>query len=480
MDNTEKITIEFERDPITRKVHRVLPEEVGYRGGSHQSDLDVSKIRTELPFDRFDPNQLPYARWGDLDNFPTYVRQQLEKVPLTLRALNRLVEMMYGEGIGYVDNAVLAKGGFEPHFTNEINDFMFDNAIATEWYAPQALEYLMFANAFSEAEQDYNGKITGLWHKTAEFCRLSQQSKKTGRIEYLIFSPEFQHNRTLTFKDGIDKNYIALPLFKFYDQKNFFESLRSTNFGFHTQHISSGTSYYARLLWFGLLLDKGWLSVAEIAPKQAWSMMKKQPILKYIITIPVNYFIFRHPEWDSYGAERRKDIIDKKIKEIEDYLNNNEDGNFKHFAQICDEDEATHEKVGKIEIEAVDDKVKNGTWIPDASVANLEILNALGLNPNQMQLANQQGKSMGAGSGSDSRVGYNTHILNNTLDQQKILYPLNVIARRNKWNVTFYIKHEPQVATNMDKSGIGESSKGKKPKKKASGINDGRDNGTVQ
>jgi len=477
MENTEKIVVEMERDPLTRKVYRVLPDEVGY-SNSKDGDIDVSKIRTDLPFDRFDPNQLPYARWGDLDNFPTFVRTQLEKVPLSIRALRRLVEMMYGEGIGYVKNEDLANEQLIPHYDSEIDDFLFENAIATEWFPYQALEYLMFANAFSEAEVDFEGKVVGLWHKTAEFCRLSQQSKKTNRIEFLIFSPEFQHNRTITWKDFYDGNYIPLPLFQFFDQRNFFKNLRGSNFAFHTKQASSGVSYYARLLWYGLLMDKGWLSVAELAPRQAWGMMKKQPILKYIITIPVSYFVHRHPEWDDYDSEKRKSIIDKKIKEIEDYLNNNDDGNFKHFSQVCEEDETTYEKVGKIEIEAVDDKIKNGTWIPDASVANLEMLNAFGLNPNQMQLANQQGRSMGAGSGSDSRVGYNTHILNNTLDQHTILYPLNVIARKNKWNVTFYIKHQPQVATNMDKSGIDTQQKSKKDK--TGGIKDGKDNGTVQ
>jgi hypothetical protein len=101
-------------------------------------------------------------------------------------------------------------------------------------------------------------------------------------------------------------------------------------------------------------------------------------------------------------------------------------------------------------------------------VANLEILNALGLNPNKMQLANQQGKSMGAGSGSDARVGYNTHILNNTLDQTTILYPLNAISLSNNWGVTFFIKHQEQTTTNKDKSGLsGEKTKSEKRKVKS-------------
>jgi hypothetical protein len=468
----DSIVIPYEKDLSTGKYKRLLPDEIGY-----QSKSDAVKIATDLPFDRFDANTLPYARWGDTDVFPTWVRQQLEKVPLALRALRRLTEMMFAEGIGYVKNEKLAAGEFENSYIQEVEDFLFDNAIATDWFAHQCFEYLMFANTFSEAEQDNTGKVIGLWHKTAEFCRLEQQNKTTNRIENVMYSPEFQHNRTLTQAEKA--HYAFLPLCRITEHRSFFENFKGRNFSFHTKQPSAGTSYYARLLWYELLQDKNWLSVAALAPRQAYALLKKQAILRATVTIPVTYFLVRHPDWDSYTKDRQQYLIKKKVKEIEDYMDDNEESSFKYFSQVCDEDDVSHEKIGKIEIELLDDKPKNGFYIADASVANLEILNILGLNPNQMQLANQEGKSMGAGSGSDSRVGYNTHILNNTLDQQTILLPLNIIARRNGWNVTFFIKHEQQVTTNVDKAGIdGKAKKSKKKPEKA--LKDGKDNGALQ
>jgi hypothetical protein len=459
-EKVEKIVVEVQRDPVTKRVSRI-PEQPFYAGGSAASD-DAEKIMTELPFDRFDPNQLPYHPWGSetANNFPTSVRQKLETVPLAMRALVKLTEMMYGEGIAYAKTKDVILGGAEPMYDEKIEEFMFDNQIASHWFKNQALEYLMFANAFSECEMNGNGEITGLWHKTAEFCRLSQQSKTTNRIEYILYSPDFQLDRTLTFADFKAGNYALLPLYRWYERQRFFSELRGSKFGFHTAQNATGVTYYARILWYALLTDKNWMGVAAAAPRQAYAMMQNQTIIKYKIEIPISYFVYRHPKWDSYTDVQRAAAIDKKIDEINKYLSGI-DNNFKSFAYVCEEDENSYEKIGTINIEAIDDKVKTGTWIPDASVANLEILNALGLNPNQMQLANQQGKSMGAGSGSDARVGYNTHILNNTLDQTTILYPLNAISRFNNWGVTFFIKHQEQTTTNKDKSGLS----GEKPKK---------------
>lgn len=463
VEKAEKIIVEVQRDPVTRRVARIPNQP--FATGGHSSDA-AEKIMSQLPFDRFDPNQLPYQPWGSdtANNFPTSVRKKLETVPLAMRALVKLTEMMYGEGIAYAKTKDVALGNVEPMYDEQIEEFMFDNQIASHWFKNQALEYLMFANTFSECEMNGNGKITGLWHKTAEFCRLSQQSKVTNRIEYILYSPDFALDRTLTYDDFKKGNYALLPLYRWYERQRFFSELRGSKFGFHTAQNATGVTYYARILWYALLTDKNWLGVAAAAPRQAYAMMQNQTIIKYKIEIPISYFIYRHPKWDNYSDTKRSEVIDKKIDEINKYLSGL-DNNFKSFAYVCEEDENNYEKIGTINIEAVDDKVKTGTWIPDASVANLEILNALGLNPNQMQLANQQGKSMGAGSGSDARVGYNTHILNNTLDQTTLLYPLNAISRFNNWGVTFYIKHQEQTTTNKDKSGLSGIPKTSKSKK---------------
>lgn len=454
MENIEpKIVVEVEKiGENVREIKRFLPENAGFSAPDNGGYTDPSKVATQLPFDKYDPNTLPYQMWGDStqNNFPTTVRQKIESVPLAVRALQRLSEMICGEGIGYALNADIAKGEINPYFSQEIDDFLFENAADTEYLPNQSLEYLMFANAFSEAEiNSFSGKIVGLYHKTAEYCRLAQQSKFTNRIEYLLFSPEFQHDRTLTYNDA----YIPFPLYQSDNYRGFFDKLRGTRFAFHTRQNAVGVSYYARLLWYELMKKESWFEVARNAPRLALKMMLNQSILKYQIIIPLSYFQIRHPEWDSYSAEKRKEVIDAKIKEINTYLSGI-DNAYKSFAYVCEEDEMTHEKYGKIEIIAIDDKVKTGTWIPDASVANLEILNSLGINPNQFQLANQQGKSMGAGSGSDSRVGYDIQILSNTTDQKKLLYPLNVISKKNGWGVTFYVKHKEIVPLNENKNGI--------------------------
>lgn len=52
---------------------------------------------------------------------------------------------------------------------------------------------------------------------------------------------------------------------------------------------------------------------------------------------------------------------------------------------------------GKIEVVAVDDKLKTGAWVPDSTAADAQIVQGFGIDPSQIGLT-QEGGKMGAGS----------------------------------------------------------------------------------
>jgi hypothetical protein len=468
IESAENVQVTLEKNTHTKKVRQVFPSEVGY--AAPQSTYFTPKSsETALPFDRFDPNTLPYQRWGDGDNVPTWVREQLEAVPLSMRVMKRLVEMMCGEGIGY---AARDGGAVKPEIQQEIEDFLLDNHLNGHWLPNQCLDFVMLCNAFPELEKK-GGKIVGLYHKPAAFVRLAQQSKTSHRIEYALYSPEFAHGRTLT--DYEKKHFASLSLVPKVGAVRYLKAAKDGNYIYHTGDMSSGTDYYARIAWLELLGDEGWLQSCKEAPKQALHTLRNQTILKYLITVPMSYFRIRHFDWDQKKKEEREIIIAVKIKEIKNFLENNEESNFKSFAQICEEDEDTLKRFGEITIQVIDDKPKNGYYIIDTAAADLQMVNILGLNPNQLELSNQKGQSAG-GAGSDGRVGFNTHIMTNTVYQWMMLHILNVISAVNGWNVVFFVKHDMQAALNMEKTGKTDANAPEKDPKKQKGLNDGRSN----
>jgi len=116
-------------------------------------------------------------------------------------------------------------------------------------------------------------------------------------------------------------------------------------------------------------------------------------------------------------------------------------------------DELKNQALGKIEIIAIDDKVKSDSWVPGAERANFEIVQGLGAHPTDFGLSRENG-AMGSGSGSDKREVYNTGISLNTVEQQCLLAPLNFISRYNRWGVRFLIDHTSHTTSNLNESGL--------------------------
>lgn len=121
-----------------------------------------------------------HAPWGPGDDFPNRVRNKLAKVALGRQTILRLAQLLYGNGIIYVKRSDLAKTSRpERFFHPDVEDFLDENEINLQWFFPQCLEWQQFWNTFSEMKLSLSRKfIVGLYHKEADFCRLSIQDKK--------------------------------------------------------------------------------------------------------------------------------------------------------------------------------------------------------------------------------------------------------------------------------------------------------------
>jgi len=396
---------------------------------------------------------LRWEPWGEDDKFPANVREKLEKVPMAMRAIKQLVEMMYGNGLVYVKNSLLNKAITEGRrvvprsYDSQIESWLAKNRIATHFLPAVFTDYRIYMNAFCELIYDRaRRKVAAIYHKPAEHCRLSRQNKRTLDIEYLIYSPDFS--------DGYAREgrYKQIPLYRWYDEDRFFRNLRGYKFAMHVAYPSPGRRYYAQPFWVGLFRDGGWLDVSANVPEIVNAMQRNQVTLKYQIQIPESYFQIRYKnEWHNYTDEQRQQKIDELIKKINDYLSGTQNVH-RSISYVFRDDPQLGDR-GKINIEAVDDKAKKGAWIPDSQAADAQIVQGLGLHPSQIGLQPEGGK-MGAGSGSDQRETYNIIISTNNIDQNICLEPLNLVSRLNGWDVTFFIDHTWHTTTNRKEDGL--------------------------
>ncbi len=425
-----------------------------YTGRQKMSPVALDKSLPPVPT-WTDPG-LQWAWWGDNDRLPTTMREKVELVPIAGTTLEKKIAMMAGEDLVWVKTEDYRRDGVdaEPVYRPEVEDWMEENRIETEWWMAQCADYCLSFNAFSELTLSLDrSKVTGLYHIAAEHGRLSKANIRN-QVDWLVYSMHFPFGTAQN-----DEKRLAVPLYKWYDREAFFAQLRRPKFAWHTRFPTPGLIYYARPWWLGLFKENGWMDVSSDVPKVVRAMQKNQMTLKYIIAIPESYFEIRHGkvEWMGYTADKKQQFIDEKVAELNTYLSG-VDNVFKSVAYVFREDEITKTAVGKIEITAVDDKAKSGTWVPDSYAADAQIVQGFGMHPTNIGLAPQSG-SMGAGSGSDKLQTYNQGILLNTKDQRIALEPLNAVSKFNGWGLTCIVKHTHLTTQDSNRAGVANNPK---------------------
>jgi len=440
----------------------IVLDVIQHKDGSFKAILPEAKIRNMEPVKKLTKAPLPeqqtqgmdWAPWGKNDRLPTEIRCKLEKVPMAGTAISKLIAMMYGNGLAYYRNSELQDGKTKVKRAHipAIESFLQKNKIKTKWLIPQFADYRYYINTFSEMVLNRNrDQIVNLYHKPAEFCRLGAMNERTLNIDKLYFSPDFAEG----MQPAQDRRK-ELPLYVWHEDEQFHKRLKRGKFAYHSRFETPGITYYARPFWIGLFRENGWIDVSANVPEIVNSMMRNQVILKYQILIPESYFQVRYHEWDQYSDDERNDIMDKLIDSINENLSGTQNA-YKSITTLFKEDEFGN-KSGKIEILAIDDKMKKDNWVPSSEISDAQIVQGLGLHPSQVGLAPQGGK-MGAGSGSDQRESFNTGISLNTIDQEIVLEPLNYVAEFNArinpdWDVTFFIDHTHHTTTNNKEDGM--------------------------
>lgn len=387
-------------------------------------------------------------QWGRDNRWPTHVRQAIHEVSMAGQAVDRRVKLLYGNGLYYYRNEDVRDGDnkVKRHYDPAVEAFLRRNRIRTHWYPAQCLDYVCLGNAFTEfiTSRDQT-RVLEMYHKPAEHCRLSAQDR-FGRNRYVLYSPHWMDGSTLL------SERVAIRLFQWDDAERFLDEQRSAKYAWHTHLPSLGIINYAVPPHHGLFGEKGWIEISKNVPHIVHTMQTNQVRIKYMILFEEHYFKFRHANWDELDAKDKDAIYQKKVREICTALKGVENYS-KTLSQIVRHDALDPNNLkGSIRIEPIDDKLKTDAWIPDADKSDQQIVQGFGNDPSLVGLQPAGGK-MGAGSGSDKREAHNLGTTMNTMDQAILLEPLQHVADRNGWGVTFMISHTAHTTLNQDKSG---------------------------
>lgn len=237
------------------------------------------------------------------------------------------------------------------------------------------------------------------------WCRFQRPHPKTAKIENLYVSAQWGrqiHNRFT--KGAIPKDLKAwvfqYPLLSRYHYVNELELLSKTKqtFAAHIKYHTSG-SFYGRAPWHSLFENR-WLAISGKVPEMIVRYYEAAMTINYLFYINQDWLQEKFPDMSEWTEEQRK----KKIKELQDAYEKNLKGTGNAFKSLMltFKMDPNGKEVKNLMIEVLDNKMREGQFLPDSQMSDGQVLFTLGVDPSLIGVVVPGGKQS-AGSGSNIR-----------------------------------------------------------------------------
>lgn len=279
----------------------------------------------------------------------------------------------------------------------EIKQFVRDNKLPRFWFekiTDQSLFQIAFTEHVLSANQE---QIVRVKRQKAAHCRFTKMDDE-GRIPFVVINTDWSSNKKelsvpVAFMPG---DMTALEIKEYCKLKKIFNFITATFYPLVDEN------YYPKADWHAV--DRsGWMDVANSVPELKKALFENQMHFKYVIYVSDLYFeSYYKEEWDDFDSDKRQKMREALADTIDDHMSGNKSAGRSLTTPIIEEN---GKFVKGIEIEPIDNKLKDGSYLPDASAANSEILFAIGVNPAIIG-AGTPGVSNLGGSGSNIREAY--------------------------------------------------------------------------
>lgn len=419
---------------------------------TNKADATVTtvKVHTENKVDG------EVAAWGSNNDFP---QQLLKKIRLNGAALSGLRvsrKAHYGSGF------ILAK---EKHDENgkrqiqqkcfhefpDINRFWKRNQMNRFWLETITdLEY--FSIAFPEyvLSNDFKTINRIKRQKTAD-CRFEIADDETGFIQNAYISTRWADSISLNSK-YVSKVPVIDSYWSAEEVKEYCRANKVHNFIRPIFYPLVDESYYPKAEWHSVI-NSGWLDIANSIPIFKKAYLENGLNIKFHVEVSEEYFDRLYGEdWDDFTADKRKEIRDQFVTEIDGALRDPENAGKSIMSVIYKDDNGN--PLPGLKVTSIDNKLQSGAYLDDTSAGNQEILTAIGVDPSLIGAGIPGGK-LGAGSGSDKREAWFILSALMKTNRETTLEPFEFIQEYNGWDETLIGGFEDTVLTTLDKNPTG-------------------------
>jgi hypothetical protein len=397
------------------------------------------------------------ASWGKNNKYPQEIVEAITQSGSGSSGLRFLRKSHYGNGLILFENTPDENGkkaiklldvstftDIDVFFKkSQIKKYLKETIADLEWFSICYPEYILSDNYAS---------INRVKRQKSAWCRFEVMNSETGLIENVYISQKFGRETVNTDSEFISvvphiDPYWSVEEVKEYCQKNKIKKFIRPAF---YPLIDEG--YYPSAEWHAIVKN-GWLEVANSVPALKKAMFKNQITIKYQIEIDERYFETKYyPIWKDKTVEDRIKIREDLIDAINESLTGNDNAAKSIQSMMFVDDKGV--QTSAIKITAIDDKLKDGSYLPEAEAANSEVLFALGVDPSLIGAGIPGGK-LGAGSGSDKNAAFNILQALKKTDREVTLETLEFVRDYNNWDTKINFGFEDTVLTTLDKNPTG-------------------------
>lgn len=385
--------------------------------------------------------------WGSDNNYPQKVLRDIRLTGVLGAAIQVRTTAHFGSGLTlYIENEKGQKelksyssvpGLKQFDKINNLNRFFIDVVHDLEIYSIAFVEYVL--------SRDFT-KINRIKRHAVPFCRFEEMSKN-GTIQNVYLNADWSNYR---------KEYThKIPAFSFWstaeDIKTYCRQRNIHKFIIPIHYTMDNEIYYPKP-YYQSVLKNGWALIAQSVPAVNKAIQENQLHFKFLISISEAYFTSVYEEWDTLKPEEKKAKHEEVIDRIDNHMSGMKAGGRSFTAPMYMDD--TGKPVKSIMIEPIDDKLKDGAFLPNATAANSEILFALQVDPSLIGQGIPGGKSL-SGSGSDKREAYTILCASLVTNRSTSLLPFYFLRDWNDWGDDLDATFPNTALTTLDKNPSG-------------------------
>lgn len=372
------------------------------------------------------------AHWGANNTFPQQVVQEVNTSDLLRPLIRKQAKRMMGQGLVYGTTSVDPATGTER--MNVMRVLEIDQALQrtniTLFLYEAWVDWLTHGNVFAELQTDLAGRIVGLFCQDATRCRLSTKDDQ-GRITRCFVSGKWATGA------GLDTDStIELPaLDPYYDPAGQVRRSRSGRSILPIRLLLDDNDYYGQAPWHGLI-HSGWLDVARAIPKLKKYLMENMMLIRYHVEIGQEFWPLAFPGWKELKPEEKKQRKDETVAAFTKWATGMEKAGRTLMTEML-VDEVTQKKEYRSlwKITPLKLEIPTGAYVEDSAEVDAKIIRAFMDSSLFGQTPSKDRNS--AGSGSDKRIAHTHELLDNHVDSELLLTPLNLMAEVNGWHARY-------------------------------------------